>query len=285
MIIDVIRRIVEKEGGSNPLFLRILIKEALQDCILYFIYNQEAYKELIFTGGTALRKIYGLPRLSEDIDFDSIKPFDIQTFTSDVLSYFTRNLQYREVGVKISGNRKTVFIKFSNLLRELELVKNRSDATQLFVRVDFSIEKLGEYGTEVRLVTTSEFTFFVKAYDLSSLFTNKIIAFLQRDFFRGKTQTVAFKGRDVFDLVWFFERRQKTVELNPRWERLYKALGVNTKEEIIRQLVEKIKRLNPADVLRDLAPFIQSPQTVVAFSEHFDKILFRGVQSLASPVL
>lgn len=282
MIIDVIRRIVEKEGGKHPLFLRTLIKEALQDYILYFVYNNKAYKELIFTGGTALRKIYGLPRLSEDIDFDSTKPFDIQTFASEVLAYFTKNLQYREVETKISGNNRTVFIKFPNLLTEAGLVKNRSDATQLFVRVDLSIETLGEYGTEVRSVTTSEFAFFVKAYDLSTLFTNKIIAFLQRNFFKGKTQTVAFKGRDVFDLVWFFERREKTGELNPRWERLYKALSRNTKQEVIQQLIEKIKQLDPGDVRRDLQPFIPLSQTTISFSEHFSNILLMGVQSLAA---
>lgn len=282
MITDIIRRIVEKEGGRHPLFLRTVIKEALQDYILYFVYNNQAYKDLIFTGGTALRKIYGLPRLSEDIDFDSIKPFHIQTFAYEALSYFTKNLQYREVETKISGNNRTVFIKFPNLLTETGLVKSKSDATQLFVRVDFSLETVGGYETEVRSVTTSEFTFFVKAYDLPTLFTNKIIAFLRRDFFKGKTQTLAFKGRDVFDLVWFFERRQKTGELNPRWERLYKALLVNTQQEVVQQLVEKIKLLDPADVRRDLEPFIESAKTVTSFSEHFDNILFTGVQSLVS---
>jgi len=281
MIIDVIRRIVEKEGGKHPLFLRTVIKEALQDHILYFVYNNKAYKELIFTGGTALRKIYGLPRLSEDIDFDSIKSFDIQTFASEVLSHFTKNLQYREVATKISGNNRTVFIKFPNLLAEVGLVKRIDDATQVFVRVDFSIETLGGYGTEIRSVTTSEFTFFVKAYDLSTLFTNKIIAFLRREFFKGKEQTVALKGRDVFDLVWFFERREKNGELNPRWERLYKALSVNRQEEVIQQLVEKIKQLDPSDVRRDLEPFIESAQTVTSFSEHFGDILFAGAKSLA----
>ncbi len=38
--------------------------------ILNFIYNDSQYKNLIFTGGTCLRKIYGLSRLSEDLDFD-----------------------------------------------------------------------------------------------------------------------------------------------------------------------------------------------------------------------
>ncbi len=283
MIIDTIRLIVEKEGRRHPLFLRTLIKEALQEYILYFVYNHKLYKELIFTGGTALRKIYGLPRLSEEIDFDSIKPFNIQTFASEVLLYFTKNLQYREIESKIAGNKQTIFIKFPNLLTEAGLVKNKSDATQLFVRVDFSLETLGMYRTEVKPITTSEFTFFVKAYDLSSLFTNKIIAFLQRDFFKGKTQTISFKGRDVFDLVWFFERRQKTNKLNPRWERLYKALKVNSKEEVVKQLIKKITQLDPADVRRDLEPFIQSPLTVTDFSKHFKNVLLTSTQSLASP--
>jgi len=47
------------------------------------------------------------------------------------------------------------------------------------------------------------------------------------------------------------------------------------------QLVEKIKQLDPSDVRRDLEPFIQSPQTVTSFSEHFGNILFAGAKSLA----
>jgi len=48
-----------------------------QDIIL-FILNQEYGKNMIFKGGTALRKCYGLDRFSEDLDFTCLIRIDIK---------------------------------------------------------------------------------------------------------------------------------------------------------------------------------------------------------------
>lgn len=280
MIIAVIGQIVEKDGGKHPLYIRTLIKEALQNYILHFIYNHERYKEFIFTGGTCLRKLYGLPRLSEDIDFDYIKPVHISSLASDLVAYFVKSQQYKQIETKIANNERTIFVKFPTLLTDMGLVKNRGNATQLFVRVDLAPAATGSYKTEIRPVQTHEFTFFVKAYDLSTLCTNKMIAFLRRDFYKSKTQTVAFKGRDVFDLVWFFEMMQKRQDIVPQWDRLYQVLQVKKKADVTLQLVHKIKLLDPNDVHRDLEPFIESPQTVAAFSTNMQEALLTGVHVL-----
>jgi hypothetical protein len=59
------------------------------------------------------------------------------------------------------------------------------------------------------------------SYGLSFLLTNKIEAFLQRDFYKGSSQTVPFKGRDLFDIVWFIQRSAKSdLPLKPDWSNL-----------------------------------------------------------------
>ncbi len=52
--------------GVDPFWIE---NDYLQHIALYALYN-EYYNELVFKGGTALQKAYGLNRLSRDLDFD-----------------------------------------------------------------------------------------------------------------------------------------------------------------------------------------------------------------------
>lgn len=274
MIINTLKHALELQQGSNKLFTRTILKEVLQDYILNFVYNNNEYKNLIFTGGTALRKIYGLPRLSEDLDFDFTKKLYLEDFLKQLKDHFVQKLQFSKLETKLANNKQTVFIKFPTILRELGLVKDNSNSTVLFVRCDFSHDKWDYCKTEVHSVTTSDFTFFVLSYDLSTLFANKIAAFLQREFFKGKDQSVAFKGRDLFDLIWFMEQSKKSgFSLKPNWKRLLTILGFRQKKDVIKRLVDKVKLIRETDVRRDLEPFISSSETVTAISHNFVNII------------
>lgn len=62
---------------------------------------------------------------------------------------------------------------------------------------------------------------YILSYDLSFLLTKKLEAFLQRDLYKGSSQTVSFKGRDSFDIVWFIQRSAKSdLPLKPDWSKL-----------------------------------------------------------------
>lgn len=150
-------------------------KEKLLDQILDFIYNS-SFNHLIFTGGTCLRKVYGLNRLSEDLDFDFSKSgsFDIADFAKKAGEFF-------KVETKISGNEQTVFLKFPN---------------DIFVRCDFSQSDYTSKDVQKSLIFADNRQFFVNAYTLPVLFANKAAAFLTRNFFKGKFQKVPFKGRE-----------------------------------------------------------------------------------------
>lgn len=262
------------ESGSpetNNLFVRTRLKEVLQDYVLNFVYNHPRYQQLIFTGGTCLRKAYGLPRLSEDLDFDYSKKFDIQNFAADVIEYFNSRLQYGDAGYKISGREQSVFFKFP-VLGDLGLTSNQFQSKILFLRCDFSLDKWGKFGTEVNQISTDEYSFFAKCYDLPTLFANKIIAFLTRKFFKGKEQALAFKGRDVFDLAWLMEQSAlQGFKLQPNWPRLKIALGLD-KAEVKKMWLAKIRKIDPQDVVRDLSPFIQSTSTITNFSQNLRQI-------------
>jgi len=55
-----------KQEGLSP---KVILKEALQVCILEKLYSTSESDNIIFQGGTCLRLLYGGPRYSEDLDF------------------------------------------------------------------------------------------------------------------------------------------------------------------------------------------------------------------------
>lgn len=281
MIVNALKKVLEDRRGNRGLFVRTLFKEVIQDYVLNFVYNHKKYKKLIFTGGTCLRKIYGLPRLSEDLDFDATETVLASEMGIDVVDYFSRDLQYKDVEIKISTNGQTIFLKFPKLLSELGMVVDKSDATMLFVRCDLAKVSSKYLSTQIHALSTPDFSFFVSAYDLPTLFAHKIAAFLQRDFFKGGEQSVAFKGRDVFDLVWFFERVKKTNSaFNPNWDRLGEMLGSQDKSEIADQIVSKIQSVQVSDVIADLEPFVESETTLRGFGDNFKSIVVTGAGDL-----
>lgn len=60
-----------KQNGLPQLKRRGIVREYLQVMILNGLYKNALGKRLMFTGGTALRFFYDVPRFSEDLDFDT----------------------------------------------------------------------------------------------------------------------------------------------------------------------------------------------------------------------
>lgn len=73
---------------------RIRLKEVLHIFVLDCIYNS-SFRALVFYGGTALRILYELPRLSEDLDFEADKRQDLEKLARMLEEYFSRDIQLR----------------------------------------------------------------------------------------------------------------------------------------------------------------------------------------------
>lgn len=240
--------------SDNNTYQRNLVKERLQDEILNFVYNDNVYNKLIFTGGTCLRKAYGLNRLSEDLDFDIPMDvlFDIKKFAKDLGKYLS-------VDTKISGNNATVFVKFPD---------------NIFVRCDFSKVTTNEYQVQKNLISADNRQFFVNAYDLPTLYANKIVAFLNRNFFKGKFQKIPFKGRDIYDIYWLLQLSAKTgYTLKPNVKRLITLLKKDTLPEIKDLIKNKVGLVDPQFVYDDLSPLIESKDFLEQFLQDFRKVI------------
>lgn len=162
MVIQNLKSVLEKSRNlNNKDFVRNLLKEELQAYILNFIYTS-SYKDLIFTGGTCLRKFYGLPRISEDLDFDiEGNVFDFEEFQNKLKTYFIRSLYFRDLSLKFKN--KTVFLRFP-VLKEVGF-SGPYETDILFLRTDFAFNTSANFGVEKQLFSAYDFSFLAKTYD------------------------------------------------------------------------------------------------------------------------
>jgi predicted nucleotidyltransferase component of viral defense system len=259
----------KKQQGTSNAVIANYLKEYIQYLVLGLLYNQNRYKKLVFKGGSCLRICYGLPRLSEDLDFD----YDPKQFSSDVLTELGKYLQkeiknkyFAGVETKIQS-QKRLYLKFP-FLYSLGLA-SRSESNKLYVKIEVS-DKIEPYSSfEITPISQYGFNFITQHYDLSSLMVGKINALLYRLWFKGKKQEIDIKGRDFYDLFWFM---QKKVE--PNWAMLKKTTGIKNQKELKTALVQRIKKTVTTQKLNyDLKNFISDQTFVEDFSRNYLNII------------
>ena len=196
-------------GLSNDLICNRL-KEYLHYFVLDFICNSK-FKDLIFYGGSCLRILHDLPRMSEDLDFETAKKFNFEKLVLALKKHFTENLDFKE---KFSVSKDTginrIFLILP-IMKELGLSSHRSET--LRIKIEIRPVPFG-YLKNIKPVFTPIYkygkSFIVKHYDLPTLFASKLAAILSRPekgFMVGKAEEkINFKGRDFFDLSWYMEK-------------------------------------------------------------------------------
>lgn len=276
MVVQNLKAVLARNAISdNKEFVRNLLKEELQIFVLNFVYTS-VYKNLIFTGGTCLRKFYGLPRISEDLDFDiDGDNLNFEQFQKDLNEYFVKDLQYKNLDLKFKN--QTLFLKFPVLGEIGFSTKGGSDI--LFLRLDFSFNKEPSFGIQSQLFSAYDFSFLAKTYDFQTLFANKIAAFLTREYKRGGEQTESFKGRDAFDMVWMLGEAKKTgAKVN--LARVRGLLGVGDKNQLRKMILEKAGRISSKDLYNDLKSFFKDTGFVDGFCQNFLSLLETNIDYL-----
>lgn len=277
MIIDSLREIVTKNRGANQLFLRNLLKEKLQLYVLNFIYTSDYAEQMLFKGGTCLRFCFDLPRLSEDLDLDvkNFSQFSLDRLVSDLGKYFKGQLQYKDLKIKIAGNRRQLFLRFP-ILAELGLKSDSSQSEILFLRLDLSPLDSRFFTQEVSLKSVDNFSFVIQRYSLSDLFASKIVAVLTRSFAKGKDNLITFKGRDYFDLIWFLEKKAQ-----PNFDRLCDLLKIDDLGKILDLLDKKVAAVKEEYLKDDLLPLFADRKFVDSFVANFKKLYWEKRKEFA----
>ena len=123
--------LVSKDPLLAPETKRIILKEVLQAYVLDYLYNHPSYRRLNFYGGTCLHTVYGLNRLSEDLDFDNRAGLDLDLLANDLAQYFHNSFGYGDASAKVQqgeGGILRVTIKFP-VLNALGLSPHPSEAS------------------------------------------------------------------------------------------------------------------------------------------------------------
>jgi len=163
----------KKKGLRN---IGIIEKDYFQDLILFHLYKNT--NALVFKGGTALYKLYHMPRFSEDLDFTLIEEFD----TAGLIEKIAEKLDVR-TEVKSMKDSQLFKLRFKGMLTESNTV-----------RIDISIKNKVLKGFDVKgyvpeYIDINPFSLRVLKPD--EMITEKVHSILARE-----------KARDVYDLFF-----------------------------------------------------------------------------------
>lgn len=185
-------------------------RDYLLEVLLFALYN-EIKDELIFKGGTALYKMYGLNRFSEDLDFTFMK------HRKSILKIFQGVMGQLSL-LGISGKIKEIREYRRQINVHIELkgpLYDGSKESLVFIPVNISLrEKVQHAAFEMLFSSYREIpSFEIYVMSEQEIAAEKVRAILSRD-----------KARDVYDL-WFLLK--KGVKLNKSLvEKKLKLMGV-----------------------------------------------------------
>lgn len=270
-MIETIKAILSDKQDTPVIFKRNLVKEYLQILTLSFLFTHEMYRNLIFYGGSSLRHCYGLPRLSEDLDFVDIDgKTDIKQLFEDLKAFFRRKYSFLIDG-RIQKFR--CVLKFP-ILHELNLATSQeSDLLYLEVEVYRKFVFCTEYKTEVIPVFKLGHSLLVKTFDLPTLMATKVNAVLHRKWEKtsknGKV-LARVKGRDYFDLMWYLE---KGIQPNIACIR-----EIGSTQELYDRLLKIAKTLDAQSIKYDLQGLIENQEYVSALKDNLKDVLVRLIK-------
>lgn len=245
-MLDLIRKAIAKVSGDEEKIHTT--REFLQLLILNIIYNRGYFKNLAFTGGTALRVIYDLQRFSEDLDFSVVnnKNYKLGTFLKNLVYELEKRGIAVDVKESAEGAVQSAMLRFKDILFPLGLSKIENQKIHIKIEIDSNPPKGGMLESSV---VSKYFVSSISHFDIPSLYATKLHAC----FFRKYT-----KGRDFYDLVWYLGR--KTL---PNWELLNNAIKQTESKKIEinennfnKFLIEKLNKIDFKLVREDVERFI-----------------------------
>lgn len=248
---------MSKEDKENRL------REFLQILILKILHDKGWFENLTFTRGTALRILFNVRRFSEDLDFSLTAPcgYDFGKLCREL------HAQMELHGIRMEGSPDTgktvhaVMLRFPGLLNDLGISPLPGQKLSIKLEVD---TRPPEGGKIENSLVNKTYVFYIRHFDLPSLFATKIAACFYRKY---------LKGRDFYDLIWYLSKNVK-----PNYELLNNAIrqtqgkapGINAGnvKGFLRDNLEKID-LNKA--AKDVERFLDDKTELKLFNHDLIK--------------
>lgn len=232
-----------RERGMPPAKLRGAAREYLQVLVLKTLYAGKGSERLLFLGGTALRLGHGLPRFSEDLDFDASGLR--ASAWKDLLEATAHALGQAGLPAELSAGERgkllTGELRFKGFLQAYGLTQDPEEKLRVKVEANRPAYRLT---SEPRVVSGFGEIFPVPFASLGLLFAEKILALLGREL-----------PRDVFDTCFLASKHWV-----PDSAVLHRA-GV--REPAAQTILARVATFGPAKLrrmARRLEPFLFDPQ-------------------------
>jgi len=239
-------------GHANPTEKLNLLREYLQAMVLRSFHESEAFLNLAFVGGTALRFVHNLPRFSEDLDFSLEKRdgYNPELWLGKVKSDL--RLQGFDVTVTWNGNTTVhkSWIKVAGLMKEAGLTDQASQNLSIKLEID-TVPPAG--AVSERGLVNRHALLSLCSYNLPSLMAGKVHALLTRKY---------AKGRDWYDLVWY---RGKLPPVEPNLEQLQQALDQTQGRGVVdasawkQRVTQKLQTTDCSLLIKDVQNFLEYP--------------------------
>lgn len=229
---------------------RNVLKEELQFYVLNFIYHHPECSKWIMYGGSALRIIHGLDRMSVDLDFEvshAITEKFLEELKKEIEKHFvsTYGTESEFLAVKITTGRG-LLLKF-NVGKKLSI---GHPSKQVHVKIDLNPFTVPKTVTERRPINRDQLSFVITIYNMSALMASKIAAIFLRGT-RGVGEAIyEEKGRDIYDLLWYM-----TKKVVPDLDYLI-AKGIDVKDSrvLFDKLMLQMNKVNDTNLKQDLMP-------------------------------
>ena len=253
--------LLEMGSEGHPDTQRVLLKEVLGAYVLDFIFNHNAYRTLNFYGGTCLHAIYGLNRLSEDIDLDNQSGVNLADLPERVKQFCTHNLGYPATHITTQRSRQgilRILLKFP-ILSELGLSLHADENLHLKLEISHHPQIARIEHTPIMYFGRS---FAPAHFSLETMMAGKMLACIERNFVSGSAD---FKGRDFYDIVWLMEKG-----VHPLEEKLLKD-GKNPYDlnAAFAAIQRKVDAISIPALRRDLRPLFLSAQYLESWLSNF----------------
>ena len=237
-------------GGLDAETRRNALKEELQYYVLNFICHHTEYKSWIMYGGSALRIIHGLDRMSVDLDFEishAVTEEFLEELKKEIEKHFlnTYGAGTDFMTAKITIGRG-LLLKF-HVGEELSFGHS---SKQVHVKIDLNHFVASETVTERRPINRDQLSFVIITYNMSALMASKLAAIFLRGT-RGVGEAVyQEKGRDIYDLLWYMGKK-----VVPDFDYLT-AKGIDAKDPraLFDKLTLQMNKVSDKNLEQDLEP-------------------------------
>lgn len=237
-------------GGIDAETRRNALKEELHYYILNFIYHHPEYGEWIMYGGSALRIIHGLDRMSVDLDFEvtnAVTGEFLEKLKKEIEDHFANTYGTSEdfLTIKITNGRG-LLLKFS-LGKELSF---GHPSNQLHVKIDLNHFAAPKTVTERRPINRDQLSFVIVTYNMSALMASKLAAIFLRGTRGVGADIYEEKGRDIYDLLWYMNKKA-----TPDFDYLIaKKIDVKDLRALFDKLTVQMNKVSDKNLEQDLEP-------------------------------